>query len=129
METEVEAIGYPSASGAGHELQRQVIDEIEIRELRIDHIDHRRCWGSRPTRTWKICAVEDCNVYVGTQTVPFTGGNFNGKKHGSAPELWQLDLRSQFPTLFFPYKETRLPVPHFETVDKCIGNTYIYVYS
>lgn len=129
-----EAIGYPSASGAGHELQRQVLDEIEIRELLIDHIGHRCCWGSRPARTWKIRAVEDCNVYVGTldtfieerealtQTVPFTGGgNFNGKKHGSAPELWQLDLRSQFPTLFVPYKETRVPVPRSETVDKCTG--------
>lgn len=114
---------------------RQVLDEIEIRELLIDHIGHRCCWGSRPARTWKIRAVEDCNVYVGTldtfieerealtQTVPFTGGNFNGKKHGSAPELWQLDLRSQFPTLFVPYKETQAPVPNSETVDKCTGKT------
>ena len=115
-----------------------MLDEIEIRELLIDHIGHRCCWGSRPARTWKIRAVEDCNVYVGTldtfveerealtQTVPFNGGNF---KHGSAPELWQIDLRSQFPTLFVPYKETRVPVPHSETVDKCTGKTLSYVLS
>ncbi|KAG7638900.1 putative Heat shock protein DnaJ, cysteine-rich domain superfamily [Arabidopsis thaliana] len=131
-----QAIGYPSASGAGHELQqRQFLDEIEIRELLIDHIGHRCCWGSRPARTWKIHAVEDCNVYVGTldtfieerealtQTVPFTGGEFNGKKHGSEPGLWELDLRPQFPTLFVPYKETQVLVPNSETVEKCTGCT------
>lgn len=112
---------------------RQFLDEIEIRELLIDHIGHRCCWGSRPARTWKIHAVEDCNVYVGTldtfieerealtQTVPFTGGEFNGKKHGSEPGLWELDLRPQFPTLFVPYKETQVLVPNSETVEKCTG--------
>ncbi|XP_056849008.1 uncharacterized protein LOC130499121 [Raphanus sativus] len=57
-----EAIGYPSAqqvmSFKGKPTdKRQLLDEIEIRELRIDHIDHRCCWGSRPARTWKIRAV------------------------------------------------------------------------
>ncbi|KAK9289762.1 hypothetical protein L1049_007921 [Liquidambar formosana] len=52
--------------GYGSEFQRQTLDEIEIRELLIDHVGHRCCWGSRPARTWKIQAVEDCNVYVGT---------------------------------------------------------------
>lgn len=62
-----------------------------------------------------------------TQTVPFTGGDFNGKQHGSEPELWKLDLRSQFPTLFVPYKETQVPVPNSETVEKCTGiNIYVY---
>ena len=42
------------------------MDEVEIRELLIDHVGHRCCWGSRPARTWKIQAVEDCNVYVET---------------------------------------------------------------
>ncbi|KFK25278.1 hypothetical protein AALP_AA8G091100 [Arabis alpina] len=125
----------PTPQAIGHELQRQNLDEIEIRELLIDHIGHRCCWGSRPARTWKILAVEDCDVYVGTldtfieereaktQTVPLIGGNYNGKKHesDSEPELWQLDMRSQFPALFVPFKETKVPVPNSETVDKCIG--------
>ncbi|XP_010553256.1 PREDICTED: protein SSUH2 homolog [Tarenaya hassleriana] len=130
-----QAVGYPSAYGPGPELQRQIFDEVEIRELLIDHVGHRCCWGSRPARRWKIHAVEDCNVYVGTldtfieereivkQTVPFTGGNINGKKLGAEPGIWELDLKSEFPSLFIPYKETQIPIPNSETVEKCHGCT------
>jgi hypothetical protein len=77
--------------------------------------------------------VEDCNVYIGSletfieereiirETEPYHGGNIVGKD--TAPELgvWELDLRSQFPVLFIPHKETRTKVPHSEIVEKCTG--------
>lgn len=127
-------------SGYGRDLssdvnafQRQVLDEVEIRELLIDHVGHHCCWGSRPARTWKIEMLEDCNVYVGTldtfteerevikERIPYHGGNVDRK--GSVPELgvWELDLRSQFPVLFTPEKETRIKVPHSEAIEKCPG--------
>ncbi|GAB2223822.1 hypothetical protein Droror1_Dr00004564 [Drosera rotundifolia] len=119
--------------GTPHHLQREILDEVEIRELLIDHIGHRCCWGSRPARTWKINSVEDCNVYVGTldtftetreiirEQVPYLGGKLDGK--GSRPELgiWELDLRDQFPVLFIPEKETQVKVPHSEAIEKCTG--------
>ncbi|KAK8563836.1 hypothetical protein V6N13_005937 [Hibiscus sabdariffa] len=114
-----------------NDFQRQLLDEVEIRELLIDHIGHRCCWGSRPARTWKIHAVEDCNVYVGTletfieeremviETEPYHGGNLDGKDKSPELGLWELDLRSQFPVLFVPYKETRVKIPHSEILEKC----------
>lgn len=123
-----EEIGGPSS-----EFLRPILDEVEIRELLIDHVGHRCCWGSRPARTWKIHAIEDCNVYVGTldtfieereiirETEPNHGGNLDGKDKGPEVGLWELDLRSQFPVLFVPYKETRANVPHSETIEKCTG--------
>lgn len=109
------------------------MDEVEIRELLIDHVGHRCCWGSRPARTWKIHAVEDCNVYVGTldtfieerevikETEPYLGGSIDGKDNGPELSIWELDLRSQFPVLFVQYKEVREKIPHSEIVDKCSG--------
>ncbi|KAK9193432.1 hypothetical protein WN944_004129 [Citrus x changshan-huyou] len=114
-----------------NEFQGQILDEVEIRELLIDHVGHRCCWGSRPARTWKIHAVEDCNVYVGTletfieeretisETEPYLGGNIDGKDNGPALGTWELDLRSQFPVLFVPHQETRVKVPRSETIKKC----------
>lgn len=113
-------------------VQRQVLDEVEIRELLIDHVGHRCCWGSRPARTWAIQAVEDCNVYVGTletffeeretvtETVPYLGGDKVDKKE-KGPELgvWELDLKSEFPVLFTPNKELRTVTPHSEVIEKC----------
>ncbi|KAB1994541.1 hypothetical protein ES319_D13G105500v1 [Gossypium barbadense] len=116
-----------------NDFRRQLLDEVEIRELLIDHVGHRCCWGSRPARTWKIHAVEDCNVYVGTletfleerevvrETEPYHGGNIDGKDKGPELFLWELDLRSQFPALYVPYKETRVKIPRCETVEKCSG--------
>ena len=112
---------------------RQVLDEVEIRELLIDHVGHRCCWGSRPARTWKIQVVEDCNVYVGTldtfmeerevikERMPFLGGSIDGQDNGPELGIWELDLRSQFPVLFIPEKETRMKVPHSEAIEKCSG--------
>ncbi|KDP24504.1 hypothetical protein JCGZ_25068 [Jatropha curcas] len=109
----------------------QILDEVEIRELLIDHVGHRCCWGSRPARTWKIHTVEDCNVYVGTldtfveereiirETKPYFGGNIDGKDKGPELGVWELDLRSQFPVLFVPQKETRNKIPHSEFIEKC----------
>ncbi|KAL3531737.1 hypothetical protein ACH5RR_005258 [Cinchona calisaya] len=111
--------------------RRQILDEVEIRELLVDHVGHRCCWGSRPARTWKIHAVEDCNVYVGTldtfveerETIierePYLGGNTEGTAKGPELGLWELDLRSEFPVLFTPYQETKMTIPHSETIDKC----------
>lgn len=115
------------------ELNRQILDEVEIRELLIDHVGHRCCWGSRPARTWKIHTVEDCNVYVGTletfieeretiqETEPYLGGNIDGRDNGPELGIWELDLRSQFPVLFMPHKETRAKIPHSEIIEKCTG--------
>jgi hypothetical protein len=122
--------GYGEAYGGGQS-QRETLDEVEIRELLIDHVGHRCCWGSRPARTWKIHAVEDCNVYVGTletfieereiinETQPYLGGNIDGKDKGPELGVWELDLRSEFPVLFVPQKETQIKVPHSETIGKC----------
>ncbi|KAE9447716.1 hypothetical protein C3L33_20385, partial [Rhododendron williamsianum] len=86
---------------------------------------------SRPARTWKIQAVEDCNVYVGTletfieerETVteiePFLGGNVDGEDKGPELAIWELDLRSEFPVLFTPHKESRSKIPHSEAIEKC----------
>ncbi|OMP03484.1 hypothetical protein CCACVL1_02404 [Corchorus capsularis] len=125
---------YTTDYGAySNEFQRQLLDEVEIRELLIDHVGHRCCWGSRPARTWKIHAVEDCNVYVGTletfleerevirETEPYLGDKIDGKDNGPELGIWELDLRSEFPVLFVPYKETRVKIPHSETIEKCSG--------
>ncbi|KAL9153036.1 hypothetical protein ABFS82_10G022600 [Erythranthe guttata] len=113
--------------------QRQVLDDVEIRELLIDHVGHRCCWGSRPARTWRIRAVEDCNVYVGTlesfveerETVtekkPYLSGEVDGKEKGPELGIWELDLRSEFPVLFTPHKESWTVIPHSEAVEKCSG--------
>ncbi|KAJ0928785.1 putative Heat shock protein DnaJ, cysteine-rich domain superfamily [Helianthus annuus] len=114
-----------------HQPARQILDEVEIRELLIDHVGHRCCWGSRPARTWKIHSIEDCNVYVGTletfveerevitETEPYNGGNIDGKDKGHELGVWELDLRSEFPVLFTNHKESRAKIPHSETVEKC----------
>ncbi|KAL3639444.1 hypothetical protein CASFOL_017351 [Castilleja foliolosa] len=134
------AIGYPPGANYGHfgetgaNVHRQVLDEVEIRELLIDHVGHRCCWGSRPARSWTIHAVEDCNVYVGTletfveeretikETEPYlSGGEVDGKEKGPQLGTWELDLRSEFPVLFTPHKESRITVPHSESIDKCSG--------
>lgn len=106
---------------------------MEIRQLLIDHVGHRCCWGSRPARTWRISAIEDCNVYVGTletfieeretvrDTVPCPGGKIDGKDNGPELGIWELDLRSEFPVLFVPHKETRTKIPNSEAIEKCSG--------
>ncbi|KAL8127286.1 uncharacterized protein LOC141721296 [Apium graveolens] len=122
---------YGGAYGTSSEFQRQTLDEVEIRELLIDHVGHRCCWGSRPARAWKIQAVEDCNVYIGTletfveerETFTESEAYLSGNKfqRDTEPEqgLWELDLRSEFPVLFTPYKESRTQIPHSESVVKC----------
>ncbi|XP_022851775.1 protein SSUH2 homolog, partial [Olea europaea var. sylvestris] len=119
--------------GTTSDVGRQVLDEVEIRELLIDHVGHRCCWGSRPARTWNIHAVEDCNVYTGTletfieerETItekePYSGGKIDGKHEGPQLGIWELDLRSEFPVLFIPHKESRTMIPHSEAIEKCSG--------
>ncbi|XP_048433248.1 protein SSUH2 homolog [Pyrus x bretschneideri] len=108
-------------------------DEVEIRELLIDHVGHRCCWGSHPARTWKIEKVEDCNLYVGTldtfieeretirETQPYLGGSIDGKDKGPELGIWALDLKSQFPVIFIPHHESRAIIPHSESIEKCSG--------
>ncbi|KAJ1389607.1 protein SSUH2-like protein [Sesbania bispinosa] len=134
----VQALVYQAGYGADYggprpEFRREILDEVEIRELLIDHVGHRCCWGSRPARTWRIHAVEDCNVYIGTldtfieereiikETEPYLGGSgsIDGKDNGPMLGVWELDLRSQFPVLFVPYKEVREKIPHSEIIEKC----------
>lgn len=117
-------------------LSRQILDEVEIRELLIDHVGHRCCWGSRPAQTWKIHAVEDCNVYVGTldtfteerETItkwePNLGAGIDEKDKGPELGIWELDLRSEFPPLFTQNKESRATIPHSEAIVKCSGNGF-----
>ncbi|XP_038883262.1 protein SSUH2 homolog [Benincasa hispida] len=124
--------GYAGESArTNNDFGRQILDEVEIRELLIDHVGHRCCWGSRPARRWKISAVEDCNVYVGTldtfieerdvikETEPCRGGSIDGRNNGPELGIWELDLKSEFPLLFVPSKESRKRIPHSETVEKC----------
>lgn len=131
---------FPYQSGYGgqygqteHQAHRQILDEVEIRELLLDHVGHRCCWGSRPARNWKIHSVEDCNVYVGTletfveqrevvtETEHYRGGKSIDGKDKKAPEpgVWELDLRSEFPVLFTHHKECRAPIPNSESINKC----------
>lgn len=112
---------------------RPLLDEVEIRQLLIDHVGHRCCWASQPARKWKIAAIEDCNVYVGMletfmeerevikETEPYSGGKIDGKDKGPEHGLWELDLRSEFPLLFVPHKESRTKIPHSEATEKCSG--------
>ncbi|CAL9119558.1 unnamed protein product [Musa textilis] len=122
--------GY-SGGYSSKEFGRQILDEVEVRQLLIDHVGHRCCWGSQPARRWKIRSIEDCNVYVGTletfieerETIeekePYSGGKFDGKEKEQEFGVWELDLRSEFPILFVPQKETRVKIPHSEAVEKC----------
>ncbi|MBA0676638.1 hypothetical protein Goari_018106 [Gossypium aridum] len=45
------------------------------------------------------------------ETEPYHGGNIDGKDKGPELGLWEWDLRSQFPALYVPYKETRVKIP------------------
>ncbi|KAE8817519.1 protein SSUH2 [Hordeum vulgare] len=111
---------------------RDVLDEVEIRHLLIEHVGHRCCWGSRPARTWKITSIEDCNVYVGTletfieerdtilKKEPYDGGKIDGRDKGPVLGVWELDLRSEFPMLFVPEKEVMVKIPHSEVTEKCL---------
>lgn len=77
--------------------------------------------------------MEDCNVYVGTletfieereamrEIEPYQGGKFDGRDRGPELGIWELDLRSEFPLLYVPQKETKIKVPHSEAVEKCSG--------
>ncbi|XP_039144579.1 protein SSUH2 homolog isoform X2 [Dioscorea cayenensis subsp. rotundata] len=121
---------YPSGN-MSREFGRKILDEVEIRQLLIDHVGHRCCWGSRPARRWKIAAVEDCNVYVGTletfmeereivkEREPYLKGEIDEKDKGPELGVWELDLRSEFPLLFVSHKETKVKVPHSESIQKC----------
>lgn len=123
---------YPTGY-TSKEYGREILDEVEIRQLLIDHVGHRCCWGSRPARRWKICAIENCNVYMGTletfieerefirETEPYLGGKIDGKDKGPELGIWELDLRSEFPLLFVPHKETKVKIPHSEAIEKCSG--------
>ncbi|XP_042392979.1 protein SSUH2 homolog isoform X1 [Zingiber officinale] len=125
--------GYDGYSGgySSKELGRQILDEVEVRQLLIDHVGHSCCWGNQPARKWKISSIDDCNVYVGTletfieeretieQKEPYLGGKVDGKEEGQETGVWELDLRSEFPILFVPHKETRVNMPHSEAVEKC----------
>nr|POF18215.1 hypothetical protein CFP56_50749 [Quercus suber] len=62
--------GEYGGTGTTTDFQRQILDEVVIQELLIDHVGHGCCWGSHPARTWKIHTVEDCNVYNHGQKFP-----------------------------------------------------------
>lgn len=77
--------------------------------------------------------MEDCNVYVGTletfieereiikEREPYHGGKIDGKDKGPGLGIWELDLRSEFPVLFVPHKESCAKIPHSEAIEKCSG--------
>ncbi|KAM0864141.1 hypothetical protein ACQ4PT_044124 [Festuca glaucescens] len=119
---------YQPSPGVG----RDVLDEVEIRQLLIEHVGHRCCWGSQPARKWKITSIEDCNVYVGTletfieerdiiiKREPYDGGKIDGRDQGPVLGVWELDLRAEFPLLFVPEKEVMIKIPHSEVPEKCL---------
>jgi len=47
---------------------------------------------------------------------------------GPEPGLWELDLRSEFPLLFVPHKESRAKITHSEAKEKCSG-MYLLTYK
>ncbi|KAG0487818.1 hypothetical protein HPP92_006629 [Vanilla planifolia] len=118
-------------SHPSNEFGRQILDEVEIRHLLIDHVGHHFFLGGYPAKKWKIISIEDCNVYVGTLETfieereaikarePYFGGKIDGKEEGVELGLWELDLRSEFPPLFMPHKETRTKIPHSELLERC----------
>ncbi|PUZ66824.1 hypothetical protein GQ55_3G369700 [Panicum hallii var. hallii] len=127
---------YPYGGGGGgyqpsESVARDVLDEVEIRQLLIDHVGHRCCWGSRPALMWNITSIEDCNVYVGTletfieerdivtKKEPYESGKIDGRDKGPVLGVWELDLRSEFPLLFVPEKEVMVKIPHSEVIEKC----------
>ncbi|XP_051180128.1 uncharacterized protein [Lolium perenne] len=113
-----------------HVSDRDVLDEVEIRNLLIDHVGHQCCWGSQPARTWEITSTNDCTVYVGTletfieerdsiiRKEPYHGGNIDGRDHGPVLGVWELDLRSEFPPLFVE-KKVVVKIPHSDVPEKC----------
>lgn len=114
------------------DVQRDVLDEVEARRLLIEHVGHRCCWGSQPARTWKITSIKDCSdVYVGTletfieerdvvlEKEPYHGEEVDGRDKGPVPDVWELDLRSEFPMLFVPEKEVMVKIPHSQVTEKC----------
>ncbi|KAF8658773.1 hypothetical protein HU200_059259 [Digitaria exilis] len=122
---------YGASYQPSQSVARDVLDEVEIRQLLIEHVGHRCCWGSRPARKWKITSIEDCNVYVGTLETfieerdivtkkgPYESGKIDGRDNGPVLGVWELDLRSEFPLLFVPEKEVTVKIPHSEVIEKC----------
>jgi hypothetical protein len=123
---------YGGSYQPSESVRRDTLDEVEIRQLLIDYVGHRCCWGGRPARTWKITSIEDCNVYVGTletfieerdvvmKKEPSESGKIDGRGKGPVPGVWELDLRSEFPLLFVPEKEVMVKIPHSEVIEKCV---------
>ncbi|KAF8722302.1 hypothetical protein HU200_022615 [Digitaria exilis] len=125
----------PYPSGASHQpsesATRDALDEVEIRQLLLDHVGHRCCWGSRPARQWNITSTEDFFVYVGsletfieerdivTKKEPYESGEIDGRDKGPVSGVWELDVRSEFPLLFIPKKEVMVKIPHSEVIEKC----------
>ncbi|EPS74386.1 hypothetical protein M569_00368 [Genlisea aurea] len=119
------------------DVQRKVLDEVEIRELLIDHIGHRCCWGSKPAKHWPIRSIEDCNVYVGTLETFIEDRKLTreeeeeeeclkvdekeDEKRFKTSGLWDLDLTAEFPILFVPHKRSRKVIPYSEICQKCSG--------
>lgn len=63
------------------------------------------------------------------ETEPFLGGgNIDVKQNGPELGIWELDLRSQFPALFVPYKEAQLRIPHSDTLEKCSSKNSEFYY-
>jgi hypothetical protein len=104
-----------------------------MRQLLIDHVGHRCCWGSGPARRWQITSIEHCSAHVGTletfieerETVierdPYFGGNIDGRDKGPQLGIWELDVQADFPQLFIPKKEVRIKIPHTEAIQRCNG--------
>lgn len=115
----------------------QALQEDDIRELLVDHVNRNCCWGGKPVKKWDIQQVEDCNVYIGTletffeernivsETEPYTGGPVDGKDQGYIPGPWEVDMRKDFPLLFTPVKEALARLPHSEEVLRCSGDQNI----
>ncbi|KAL8039259.1 hypothetical protein ABFX02_10G023600 [Erythranthe guttata] len=100
-------------------VHRQVLDEVEIRELLIEHVGHRCCWGSRPARTWHIHAVEDCNVYIGTLETFIVERETVTEIVPDRLLPNAVDTKSEAPVLFTPRGESRTVIPESEECVRC----------
>lgn len=56
---------------------------------------------------------------------PYLKGEIDEKDKGPELGVWELDLRSEFPLLFVSHKETKVKVPHSESIQKCTGKNYV----
>lgn len=130
--------GLPPASGAVQaSLSPDVLSSVhglqedEIRDLIVDHVDHQCCWGKLPASKWNFKKIEDCNAFIGalesfieerevySDVEPYTGQLYTTEEQGRVLGPWEVDMRDEFPLLFTVKKEVRSIVPFSQRLEVC----------